>query len=70
MALLGGDGSEQRRVDRAGVGIETQIQIVSVERPQRMVQEVIPVEAELELLRLLMLKFLNIPRSELKKAGP
>ena len=52
MALLLGDHAEQRRIHLAGVAIEAETEIASVERPQRVVQEVVPVKPELQLLRL------------------
>ena len=70
MALLLGDRAEQRRVDLAGVAIEAETQIASVERPQRVVQEVVSVEAELQLLRLLDLEVLEQPQVGVEERRP
>ena len=59
MALLLSCGSEQGRVDFAGGRIETQSQVGSIERPQWVIQEVGPVEAELQLFRFLELEVLE-----------
>ena len=59
MALLLGHRAEHRSIQLARSAVEAEIQVASVERPQRMIQEVVPVEAELQLLRLLELEVLE-----------
>ena len=44
--------SEVRRIQLPGRAVETQGQVSSVERPQRVVNPVVSVDAELQLLRL------------------
>ena len=54
MALLGRHGPEKRSIDQPGRAIEAEIEVAPVERPQRVIQEVVAVQAELQLLPLAM----------------
>src|ERR1700751_5578403 len=63
MALLVGRVAEQRSVHRARGRIETDLQVLPViEGPQRMVQEVVTVDTELQLLRLTELEVFEKPQ--------
>src|SRR5215472_4442624 len=61
-ALLVGHRSEVRCIQLPGARVEAEIQIASIERPQRVIQEVIPVDTELQLLRLRNLEILEEPK--------
>src|SRR5258708_7035263 len=70
VALLLSDGAEQRCVDLAGGRIETESQIASVERPQRVIQEVVAVEPNLQLLRFFDLEVLEQTQIHVEEARP
>src|SRR5437762_14071638 len=50
VALLGCDGPEERCVQQSGRAVEAEVEVASVVRPQRMIQEVVGVKPELQLL--------------------
>src|SRR5262249_29416073 len=53
MALLGGHRSEKRRIDHSGRAVKSEAQVAAVvERPERVIEEIIRVEAELQLFAL------------------
>src|SRR5579859_5583052 len=59
VALLLGDRSEVRRIQLSGGSIESEIQVGVVERPQRMVEEVVTRDSELQFLRFADLEILE-----------
>src|SRR6266404_545404 len=52
VALLCRDGSESRSINHSGGAVEAEVEVAPVERPQRVIHEVVGVEAELQLLAL------------------
>src|SRR5229473_5015056 len=52
VALLGRHRPEERGIDQPGRAVEAEIEVAPVERPQRMIQKVIAVQAKLQLLPL------------------
>src|SRR4029077_2133041 len=66
-ALLVGHRSKVRCIQLSGARVEAEIQIASIERPQRVIQEVIPIDSELQLLRLRDLDILEEPKIPAKE---
>src|SRR5262245_59776005 len=52
MALLGRHGPEKRSIDHSGRAVEAEVEVAPVERPQRVIQEVVAVQSKLQLLPL------------------